>query len=335
MAKFLDSNGLHVVWARVKELVGNAIKTNVSDKLGKASGIATLGSDGKLTGSQLPALKSVNGQSVVGSGNIEIDLSVFKVVESLPASGDERKVYLIKAPEKAKASKNIYIEYAWVNGDWEKLGEYKAGIDIESYLKAEYSADELGVTLGDENGAQVTILPANGSRAGVMTADEHNELASAFVLGTGGVVSNVDTPKQTDEDVTVGVTRKNLTGKVDDWMIMEETQTLVIPAASEEKAGVMTAADKKLLLEVAQLSSVPDSSEVTFFGDDKHEIVLNGYEILGDNLSEISHTINLPLADDVDCGLMSSFMFNKLADVASNATADAALSTAEIEGILV
>lgn len=334
MAKFLDSNGLHVVWARVKELVGNAIKTNVSDKLGKASGIATLGTDGKLTGSQLPALKSVNGQSVVGSGNIEIDLSIFKVVESLPATGDERKVYLIKAPEKAKASKNIYIEYTWVNGDWEKLGEYKAGIDIESYLKAEYEADELGVTLGSVDGGQVVIQPANGSRAGVMTADDHNKLTSAFVLGTGGVVSKVDTPRQTDEDVTMGVTRKNLTGKVDDWMIMEETQTLVIPAASEEKAGVMTAADKKLLLEVAQLSSVPDSSEVTFFGDDKHEIVLNGYEILGDNLSEISHTINLPLADDVDCGLMSSFMFNKLADVASNATADAALSTAEIEAIL-
>lgn len=334
MGKFLDSTGLHVVWARVKELLTATVKANVSDRLGAAGGIATLGTDGKLTGSQLPALKSVNGQSVVGSGNIEIDLSIFKVVESLPASGDERKVYLIKAPEKAKASKNIYIEYAWVNGEWEKLGEYKAGIDIESYLKAEYEADDLHVTLGSVDGGQVVIQPANGSRAGVMTADDYSMLRETFELGEGGVVSKVDTPKQTADVVTVGVTRKNLSGSVDDWNIMDDPQTLVIPAVTEEKAGVMTAADKKLLLEVAKLSSVPNSSDVTFSGDDKHEIVLNGYEILEDKLSGISHTINLPLADDVDCGLMSSFMYNKLAGVASGATADAALSTAEIEAIL-
>ena len=51
---------------------------------GAANGVATLGSDSKLTASQLPALKTINGSSIVGSGNITIDLSLYKLVDALP-----------------------------------------------------------------------------------------------------------------------------------------------------------------------------------------------------------------------------------------------------------
>lgn len=55
-------------------------------EMGKANGVATLGADSKLTAAQLPALKTINSQSIVGSGNITIDLSLFTVVESLPTA---------------------------------------------------------------------------------------------------------------------------------------------------------------------------------------------------------------------------------------------------------
>ena len=77
MTKFLDLQGLQTAWARTKEYVSNVLKTSVSDRLGKANGIATLGADSKLTPSQLPTLKTVNGQSVIGSGDIAIDLSLY------------------------------------------------------------------------------------------------------------------------------------------------------------------------------------------------------------------------------------------------------------------
>lgn len=61
-----------------KEQVGLGNVTNEAQiplsQKGVASGVATLGTDGKLTAGQLPAMKTVNGVSVVGSGNISIDL---------------------------------------------------------------------------------------------------------------------------------------------------------------------------------------------------------------------------------------------------------------------
>ena len=103
-------------------------------EMGVASGVATLGSDGKLTSAQLPAFKSVNGTSVVGSGTITIDLTLYKVVEELPKSGiDSTKIYLVKSAGSGES--NIYTEYMYVNSKWEKLGEHKSDVDLTPYVK--------------------------------------------------------------------------------------------------------------------------------------------------------------------------------------------------------
>lgn len=103
-------------------------------EMGVASGVATLGSDGKLTSAQLPAFKSVNGTSVVGSGNITIDLTLYKVVEELPKSGiDSTKIYLVKSSNSGES--DIYTEYMYVNSKWEKLGEHKSDVDLTPYVK--------------------------------------------------------------------------------------------------------------------------------------------------------------------------------------------------------
>ena len=103
-------------------------------EMGVASGVATLGSDGKLTSAQLPAFKSVNGTSVVGSGTITIDLTLYKVVEELPKSGiDSTKIYLVKSASSGES--NIYTEYMYVNSKWEKLGEHKSDVDLTPYVK--------------------------------------------------------------------------------------------------------------------------------------------------------------------------------------------------------
>lgn len=255
MSKFLDSVGLTVLWGRVKELVGNAIKTSVSDRLGAYGGIATLGADGRLADGQLPVLKTVNGQSVVGSGNIEIDLSVFKVVESLPEQGDERKVYLVKAPEKARANKNVYVEYAWVNGEWEQIGEYKAGIDLElyvthSYLRENYLKipasglryDTGHVWIGEHHNpedplevVEVDISSATTERAGLMSAGDKellNTLADNCFIG----ISNFEFDVNADTVKLKLPYSERISG--DDYYM---TSSADIPKASETAAGVMTA----------------------------------------------------------------------------------------------
>lgn len=130
-----------------KEQVGLGNVTNVAQiplsQRGAASGVATLGTDGKLTAAQLPAMKTVNGVSVVGSGNISIDLSLYKVVDSLPTTGiDATKIYIV--PAKTTEDKNIKAEYVYTGNPastydaskWEKLGEAQTNIVVDAELSA-------------------------------------------------------------------------------------------------------------------------------------------------------------------------------------------------------
>lgn len=128
-----------------KEQVGLGNVTNVAQiplsQKGVASGVATLGTDGKLTAAQLPAMKTVNGVSVVGSGNISIDLSLYKVVDTLPTTGiDATKIYIV--PAKTTGDKNIKAEYVYTGNPasaydatkWEKLGEAQTNIVVDAEL---------------------------------------------------------------------------------------------------------------------------------------------------------------------------------------------------------
>lgn len=120
--------------------VDNVKQIPASEK-GKADGVATLGTDGKLTAAQMPAMKTINGESVVGSGNIKIDLSLYKVVTDFPTSNiDATKIYLKLAS--STAEKNVYAEYIYT-GDttaaydaskWEKLGEAQTSIIVDTAL---------------------------------------------------------------------------------------------------------------------------------------------------------------------------------------------------------
>ena len=140
MAKYVSNDNLARYTVKMKKNIADRVK-EVTDKEGAANGVATLGADGKLTAAQLPALKSVNGVSVVGSGDISIDLSLYKVVDSLPTTGiDATKIYIV--PAQTTGDKNIKVEYVYT-GDptsaydaskWEKLGEAQTNIVVDAYL---------------------------------------------------------------------------------------------------------------------------------------------------------------------------------------------------------
>lgn len=68
--------------------------------------------------------------------NVMLDNKPFVVAESLPATpseGNENKIHIVPTGG-ATASGNEFTEYAWVNGKWEKFGEFKADIDLTEYL---------------------------------------------------------------------------------------------------------------------------------------------------------------------------------------------------------
>ncbi len=58
-------------------------------------------------------LKTINGENIVGSGDIKIDLSLYKVVSALPTADiDENKIYLVLSAAAGEANK--YTEYVYV-----------------------------------------------------------------------------------------------------------------------------------------------------------------------------------------------------------------------------
>ena len=71
----------------------------------------------------------------VVSVNFSTDL--FIIVDSLPTENiDPTKIYLVPSADHEES--NLYIEYIYVQGSWEKMGEFKPEIDLTPYLtKAE------------------------------------------------------------------------------------------------------------------------------------------------------------------------------------------------------
>lgn len=128
-----------------KEQVGLGNVTNVAQiplsQKGAASGVAMLDANGMLMVGQLPAMKTINGESVVGYGDIHIDLSLYKVVDTLPTTGiDATKIYIV--PAKTTGDKNIKAEYVYTGNPasaydaskWEKLGEAQTNIVVDAEL---------------------------------------------------------------------------------------------------------------------------------------------------------------------------------------------------------
>ena len=86
-------------------------------------------------------LGTINGKSIENGNNITIDLTLFKVVDTLPVSDiDVNKIYLL--PNPAGADNNTYIEYMYINSRWEVVGEYKSDLSLDSYYTKEQTDEK-------------------------------------------------------------------------------------------------------------------------------------------------------------------------------------------------
>lgn len=170
MLKNYDNRKTSAGWVKVEDVHGNTLLPlsgesvasvftsyntriqNVENKLGsganKANGPIVLDANGHIP-STVNAFKTINNQSILktneGASNIDIDLSLFIVPanNTLPTTGiNEKKIYLIKNTGVNASTQNVYTEYMYVNGAWEKLGEYKATVDLSGYLTKDAAATQ-------------------------------------------------------------------------------------------------------------------------------------------------------------------------------------------------
>ena len=106
------------------------------DQIGQPNGVAGLDSTGNVPVNQL--------------ANISTDL--FIVVSELPTEDiKEGKIYCIKDTS-STAQDNGYIEYAYINNKWEKIGEFQAEPDLSGYAKLSGANFKGQVTLSNFGG---------------------------------------------------------------------------------------------------------------------------------------------------------------------------------------
>lgn len=251
--KFLNKPGVILLWETIKDRIAKAIKDNITDKLGKVGGIATLDENTKLTLSQLPDLKTINGESVVGKGDITIDLSLYRIVEALPEDNiEENKIYLVLSSKGEEG--NVYSEWIYDGNKWEKIGDFRTTVDLEPYLKTA-DLDKETIKLGYVKFDNVLTAEKNG----VISKEWYKKLYALFnskiTAITGGTFDTFDegvriTTKYipTGTEMTDGETSK--------------TSNLRILNATPTTNGVMSARDKGRLDNMADNSTSDEAISI-------------------------------------------------------------------------
>lgn len=173
--KFLDYEGLKLVIKKLNER--NDGKYISSALKGAANGVATLDANGRIP-----------------VGQLGIDTTVFKVVTELPTSDIKPYIYLVKNAE--NPTDNKYIEWVYVTDEdrWEKLGEYKADIDLSPYAKLA----ERNTFIGDNTfkgsiiaDDKIVINPSDGTEEGGIV-DPSASASKNKVWATDGTVKNLE-----------------------------------------------------------------------------------------------------------------------------------------------
>lgn len=122
---------------------GNSIPLNI------ANGIAKLDQNGNIPLENL--------------GNLDTQIAL--VVNQLPTTDIKtNKIYLVRKNETGED--NAYIEYVYINGSWEKFGEYTPSIDLSEYSLKSQTVSSAAFVANSGN-TQLQLTNANGSKSSV------------------------------------------------------------------------------------------------------------------------------------------------------------------------
>lgn len=334
----VDENGMEAI--KIVRTGGTASQVLMADgsvkPLNAANGICGLDANGRIPLTQL--------------GNL--DTSLFKLVTSLPSSGESNKIYIVKDGSDAN---DVYQEYYYTNGAWEKIGTHTVKVDLTPYAKkteAVINMDFRGVasdgsstsntsirnlvyTLGDGR-VKVADVPlaeprTTGGRPyagqnGFMRASDKAKLdgiadgannytlptASASVLG--GILIGYGTSGRNYAVLLDG------SGKA--YVNVPWTDTNTTYDLSPYAKKMETVDFSSIRLDKQAIANTPQ-------GLIEKQVIM--FSTLGDNVK--SGEIVLEEATSNMSGLMSIRDKNKLDYIADNATADSAITTAEIDAL--
>lgn len=304
--QFLDAIGLAYFWEKIKNwvninylsLTGGTINgdVNISGNVSalqfkKTNGTSTqvLIADGSVK-----EINSANGIAGLDSNGYvplaqlgNLDTTVAEVVTALPTTNIKKHIYLVK--DASGVTQNQYEEYLYT-GDtsaaydaskWEKLGDFRATVDLADYAKKSETVDfsEIRLDLNPLNESpqiqqqvihfvnfngdikEVVVNDATSNMAGFMSVRDKNKLDWFDISNIN--IRSLDVGKL----LTVsGVIPIMITYDTDFLQVFFNTVagnpiSFTLPAAGE-RAGLMTAADKTKLDGIAS-GATADSAITT------------------------------------------------------------------------
>ena len=355
--KFLDLNGLTHFFGKVKTWAGNNylslkggtingninISGNVSAlQFKKTNGTSTqvLIADGSVKG-----IGSANGVAGLdANGRIplaqlgNLDTSLFKLVTSLPSSGESNKIYIVKDGSDAN---DVYQEYYYTNGAWEKIGTHAVKVDLTPYAKKTEAVTNVEFTNIEADGSYITNTSIRNL---VYTLGDGRKIVAPVPLAE---------PRTTGARPYVGQNgfmRSSDKAKLDG--IADGANNYTLPTASASVLGgiligygtsgrnyaVLLDGSGKAYVNVPWTDTTYDLSPyakkdeavnkaTALFNNNSiyitfktiTEKVLGGFELFG--------------ATSESSGVMSAPDKTKLDGISSGATADSAITTAEIDAL--
>ena len=354
--KFLDSNGLTYFW--------NKIKTFISDNYlslngGKIKGIVNVLNKNDTTeyisidsssinnskypphylfanGKMVPIGEPNGVASLDSEGNIplrqlgNLDTTVAEVVTALPKTNIKKHIYLIKV---SSVTQNQYEEYLYTgdtsaeydDSKWEKLGDFRATIDLANYAKKSDAVKDISFSTYDSTNTKILkIVKADGTIGYV-------SIPIASINGYGFM----------DES-----DKRKLDG------IANNANNYSLPTASSTIKGgitlgysqsgknypVMLDSNGKAYVNVPWINTTYDLAPYAKKSETIHELILDspGGDTITFNINYANgdtREIILSAASQDYCGLMSNLDKIKLDGISSGATADSAITTAEIDAL--
>ena len=313
----VDENGISA--KRIVMTEGDATQVLMADgslkTLGTPNGIAILDSFGNVPLQQL--------------GNL--DTTVAEVVTSLPKFNIKKHIYLVK--DASGVTQNQYEEYLYT-GDtsaeydaskWEKLGDFRATVDLAGYAKktdtvknisfSTYGSTNLKIlriVKADDTIDNITIPIATRNDSGFMDSSDKSKLD-----GIAYNANNYSLPtasSTTKGGITLGYSQS---GKNYPVVLDNNGKAYVNVPWTDTTYDLTTYAKKN---EAVNIIDVDESANaVDFVYKD-----INGSTLGYFSLEKASENV---------AGVMSSADRNKLNGIANGATADSAITTAEIDAL--
>jgi len=230
----IESAASGITWDTLD--VPDIVKTLVSD----GDYVSDVGVEGNnlnvnygVSGSTTVNVKTINGSSIFGTGDITIDLTLYKVVTSLPTSSiDSNKIYLVVSD--TQGTNNKYTEYIYVNSAWEKIGEYTASVDLSAYMKTA-TANSTFVKSLSVSGKTITVTKGDGSTSTITTQDT---TYSAATSSAAGLMSASDKSKL--DAIAAGATKVTVDSALSSTST-NPVQNKVINTALASKQATLTA----------------------------------------------------------------------------------------------